>query len=236
MLNYPVAKIHGGPHMIDRRATLLLLALWALPAANAAAQAPGFAEITRPVSGDAVSGVVTLEGTANHPSFDHFDLAFAYETDPTGTWFPIVEEDRSRVVEGRLAVWDTTGITDGQYMLRLRVWPAEGEPLVAILHGVRVRNYTSIETPTPGPSLAAPAFTPTEPPPTSTATPPAVVVVQPEPGQRVGSALLAGGLMSVVVLAAAGGYAAWRAASRSHWGSARAIRRAERRRRTRHSL
>ncbi len=220
---------------MNLRSIPVLLALWALPAAGPAAQAPGFAEITRPVSGEAVGGVVTIEGTANHPSFDHFDLTFAYEADTTNTWFPIVDEDRSRVVEGRLAVWDTAGITDGGYMLRLRVWPADGEPLVAIVHGVRVRNYTSIETPTPGPSLAAPAVTATEPPPTATPTPPAVIPPTPEPGQRVGNALLAGGVMAVIVLAATGGYAAWRAASRANWGSARAIHRAERRRRTRHS-
>jgi hypothetical protein len=224
--------------MIDLRATLVLLALWALPLplAGSDAQAPGFAEVTRPVSGEAVGGVVTIEGTANHPSFDHFDLTFTYEADTTGTWFPIVDEHRSRVVEGRLAVWDTTGITDGEYMLRLRVWPAEGEPLVAIVHGLRVRNYTSIETPTPGPALAAPALTPTEAPPTSTPPPPAILPATPEPGNRVGSALIAGGTIAMVVLAATAGYAAWRAASRSNWGSARAIRRAERRRRSRHSL
>jgi hypothetical protein len=222
--------------MKDGRASLLLLALWALPAARVPAQAPGFAEITRPVSGEAVSGVVTLEGTANHPSFDHYDLTFTYEGDTTGTWFPIVDEDRSRVVEGRIAVWDTTGITDGEYMLRLRVWPAEGEPLEAIVHGVRVRNYTSIETPTPGPSLAAPVFTVTALLPTPTATPPPTVLpAAPEPSRPVGNALLAGGIMAVVLLAAAGGYTAWRAASRANWGSARAIRRADRRRRTRRS-
>ncbi len=235
MLNYPVAEIRSAHRTMNRRAPFLLLALWALPLARPVAQAPGFAEITRPVSGEAVGGVVTIEGTAHHPSFDHFDLAFTYESDTTGTWFPIVEEDRSRVVEGRLAVWDTSGITDGEYMLRLRVWPAEGEPLVAIVRKVRVRNYTSVETPTPGPSLAAPALTPTEPPPTTTPTPPIVMPATPEPEQRVGSALLSGGIMAVIVFAAAGGYAAWRSASRSNWGSARAIRRAERRRRTRHS-
>jgi hypothetical protein len=220
---------------MNMRALPVLLALWALPAAGPAAQAPGFAEITRPVSGEAVGGVVTIEGTANHPSFDHFDLAFTYEADPTNTWFPVVDEGRSRVVEGRLAVWDTAGIADGEYMLRLRVWPAEGEPLVAIVHGLRVRNYTSIETATPGPIVAAPASTPTVHPPTSTPTPLPVVPPTPEPRQQVASAMLAGGILAVIVLAATGGYATWRAASRANWGSARAVRRAERRRRTRHS-
>jgi hypothetical protein len=217
--------------MIDGRAALLLLGLWALPAA----QAPGFAEITRPASGEAVTGVVTLEGTANHPSFDHFDLAFTYETDTTGTWFPLVDEGRSRVVEGRLAVWDTTGIADAEYMLRLRVWPAEGEPLVATVHGVRVRNYTSIETPTAGPPPALPVFTPTAPPSTPTPTLPATVTPPPDPSRRVGNAALTGGIVASAMLAGSGIYVAWRAASRANWGSARAIRRAERRRRSRRS-
>jgi hypothetical protein len=216
-------------------APLLLLTLWAMPAAGPFAQAPGFAEITRPVDGEAVRGVVTLEGTANHPAFDRFDLAFAYDADPTETWFPIVDEDRSRVVEGRLAVWDTNGITDGDYTLRLRVWPAEGDPLVTVVRGVRVRNYTSAETPTPGPSSEPPVVTPTFAPATLTPTPPVAVPEVPEPGSRVGDALLAGGILALAVLAAAGTYAARRATSRSEWGSARAARRAERRRRTGHS-
>jgi len=216
-------------------ASLLLLSLWALPATGPFAQAPGFAEITRPVAGEAVQGVVTLEGTANHPAFDHFDLAFAYDIDPTETWFPIVDEGRSRVVEGRLAVWDTNGISDGEYRLRLRVWPAEGEPLVTIVRGVRVRNYTRTETPTPGPSVEAPISTPTLAPATLTPTPPAVAAPSSERSDKVGGALLAGGILAVTTLAAAGIYAGWRAASRSDWGSARAARRAERRRRTRQS-
>jgi len=221
--------------MSSWRAPILLLALWALPLARPFAQAPGFAEITRPVAGEAVQGVVTLEGTANHPAFDRFDLAFAYDVDPTGTWFTIVDEDRSRVVEGRLAVWDTNGITDGEYSLRLRVWPAEGEPLVTIVRGVRVRNYTRAETPTPGPSSEAPIATPTLAPATVTPTPPPVAVPVSKRGSRVYEALLAGGILAVTILAAAGVYAVWRAASRSDWGSARSARRAERRRRTRQS-
>ncbi len=216
-------------------ASLLILTLWALPAPGPFAQAPGFAEITRPVEGETVRGVVTLEGTANHPAFDRFDLAFAYDADPTETWFPIVDEDRSRVVEGRLAVWDTNGITDGEYKLRLRVWPAEGDPLVSVVRGVRVRNDASAETPTPGPSSEAPVATPTLAAATLTPTPPVALADVPESGSRVGDALLAGGLLALAVLAAAGFYAARRAASRSEWGSARAARRADRRRRTGHS-
>ncbi len=212
-------------------ASLFVLTVWATSASGPLAQAPGFAEITRPVNGEAVRGVVTLEGTANHPTFDRFDLAFAYDVDPTETWFPIVDEDRSRVVEGRLAVWDTNGVTDGEYTLRLRVWPIDGEPLVTVVRGVRVRNYTGVETPTPGPSSEAPVATATVAPATLTPAPPVAVAEVPESGNRVGDALVAGGLLAVGVLAAAGIYTARRATSRSEWGSARAARRAGRRRR-----
>ena len=112
---------------------------------------------------------------------------------------------------------------------------AEGEPLVTIVRGVRVRNYTRTETPTPGPSVEAPISTPTLAPATLTPTPPAVAAPSSERSDKVGGALLAGGILAVTTLAAAGIYAGWRAASRSDWGSARAARRAERRRRTRQS-
>jgi hypothetical protein len=210
-------------------AALVILTLPVEPAL----QAPGFAEITRPVSGESVRGVVTLEGTANHPAFDHFDLAFGYDPDPTDTWFPIVDSDRSRVVEGRLAVWDTSGVADGVYRLRLRVWPEEGQPLVAMIGGVRVRNLTPLETPTPGPiALAAPSTAETETP-TPAPTPTDVPLAAPEPGGRVRSAFLAGGVLGLVILGGTAAYAGWRAAQRAAWGSARAIRRAERRRRPR---
>lgn len=211
---------------------LAALAILALPI-EPGLQAPGFAEITRPVSGEAVRGVVTLEGTANHPAFDHFDLAFGYDPDPTETWFPIVDSDRSRVVEGRLAVWDTSAMADGVYRLRLRVWPAQGQPLVALVGGVRVRNQGAIETPTPGPTMPAARSTAAIDTPTPEPTPTETASAAPEPGGRVRSALLAGGVLGIVALGGTAAYSGWRAARRAAWGSARAGRRAERRRRPR---
>jgi hypothetical protein len=199
-------------------------------------QAPGFADITRPVSGEAVRGIVTLEGTANHPAFDHFDLAFGYDPDPTDTWFPIVDSDRSKVVEGRLAVWDTSAVADGVYRLRLRVWPAEGQPLVALVGGVRVRNQSAIETPTPGPTAQAAQSTAVLESPTPSPTPTEVVVAAPEPGGRVRSAFLAGGVLGILALGGTAAYAGWRAVRRAGWGSPRAVHRADRRRRARERL
>lgn len=196
-------------------------------------QAPGFADITRPVSGESVRGVVTLEGTANHPTFDHFDLAFGYDPDPTDTWFPIVDSDRSKVVEGRLAVWDTSAVADGVYRLRLRVWPAEGQALVAVVGGVRVRNRSAMETPTPGPTAQAAPSTPMIETPAPSPVPTEAIVAAPEPGGRVRSALVAGGVLGIAALGGTAAYAGWRAVRRAAWGSPRAIHRAERRRRPR---
>jgi len=218
--------------MVNWLALVLLLNSWVRTAAPSL-QAPGFAEITRPAAGEAVRGIVTLEGTANHPAFDHFDLAFAYDQDPTGTWFPIVDADGSRVVEGRLAVWDTSGVADGEYTVRLRVWPTEGEPLVTIVRGVRVRNLASIETPTPGPTAQAQPETPAPQVPTPSPTAATPVGSPQAPSGRVQAALLAGGILGLVTLASVGAYAGARAAAHSAWGSARASRRAERRRRQR---
>ena len=108
---------------------------------------PGFAEITSPSAGQMVSGVLTIAGTADHPAFERYELAFGYDPDETETWFPIGEPVATPVIDGRLAVWDTLSISDGTYRLRLQVWLEDGQVLEAIVSGVRLRNYTPTETP-----------------------------------------------------------------------------------------
>lgn len=109
-------------------------------------EVPGFAEITSPRADQAVAGVVTIAGTADHPAFQRFEVAFGYDPDPTETWFPIGEPISTPVIDGRLALWDTMRISDGTYRLRLQVWLEDGQMLEAIVSGVRVRNYSPTET------------------------------------------------------------------------------------------
>lgn len=116
---------------------------------SVARQVPGFAEITEPGQGQAVTGIVTVFGTASHPAFESFDLAFSFDPDPTDTWFPIGEALETPVVDGRLAIWDTTEITDGVYRLRLRVNVEGSPPFEAVIGDIRVRNFTPTETPPP---------------------------------------------------------------------------------------
>lgn len=79
--------------------------------------------ISEPESGDAISGVVTIRGTATHESFLRYEVAFSRGAD----WIVFAEGDQP-VVDGALAIWDTTVgqpgnvvFPDGVYNLRLRV-------------------------------------------------------------------------------------------------------------------
>ena len=134
-----------------------LIAAWLLASAPIS-QVPGFAEITEPGQGQATSGIVSIFGTASHPAFESYDLAFGFDPDPTDTWFAIGEALDTSVVDGRLAIWDTTEITDGVYRLRLRVNVEGSPPIEAVIAGIRVRNYTPTETPPPAAVTAQPTL------------------------------------------------------------------------------
>ncbi len=142
----------------------LLLFLWvlALPAPAAAQQAtpqPPGVQITSPRGGEALQGQVTITGSTAVADFASAELAFAYTGDSTGTWF-LIAEDIPPVADGPLAEWDTFAITDGDYDLRLRVTTTDGSQITVVMTGLRVRNYTAIETSTPSPTPTA-SLTPT---------------------------------------------------------------------------
>lgn len=123
--------------------------------------------ITAPHPGDALQGVITITGTSQVDGFASAEIAFSYSGDPTGTWFRIATASQS-VQDGTLAVWDTTSISDGVYDLRLRVLSSDGKTLDEVISGLRVRNYTPVETPTPTAFIPAATPLPTR---TATATP-----------------------------------------------------------------
>jgi len=169
---------------------------------SAQLQVPGFAEITEPGQGQAVTGIVTILGTASHPAFESFDLAFSFDPDPTDTWFPIGEALDTPVVDGRLAIWDTAQITDGVYRLRLRVH-IEGSPAFeTVVREIKVRNYTPTETPPPEAVTAVPTKLP--------ATPVAPIEQEPrapdETPDRFSSALRAGVFLGLFLMLATAAY------------------------------
>ncbi len=120
--------------------------------------------ITTPSSGDALQGMVSIEGTSKVDGFASAEISFAYSGDPTGTWF-LIGTSTQPIQQDVLVAWDTTAISDGTYDLRLRVYLSDGKTLDAVVSNLRVRNYTPVETATP--TAVIPQATPL---PTSTLT------------------------------------------------------------------
>lgn len=136
-----------------------LIVLVLNPASRAAAQGASAPAITSPHDGDVVRGPVAVRGTTDVPNFASSELAFAYPADSTGTWFQIHTSSLA-VSDDVIAVWNTTSITDGGYVLRLRVNLLDGTTQDATIN-VQVRNYSQAPTATPSP---APAVTDTPEP------------------------------------------------------------------------
>jgi hypothetical protein len=149
----------------------------------AAQDAPPIA-ITSPLAGDVLRGQVTITGTTEIANFLSAQLDFSYASNPAGNWFTLQTFSQS-VQDSALAVWDTTIITDGDYVLRLHVVSADGA-FQDVTVPVKVQNDIPFSTPTsvptataesvfiqiPTPFLLAASPTPTEVPrPTPTALP-----------------------------------------------------------------
>lgn len=161
-----------------RRLSLLLILF------SMAAQDTPPVAITSPAPDALLRGQVTITGNVQFTSFLSAQLDFAYASDPTNTWFNI-QSFSQPLTDSTLAVWDTTSITDGDYVLRLRVNFEDGtfqDVTVPIQIGNDVQPTPTPEptvTPEPEsvliptPFLLAASPTPTEPPrPTPTALPP----------------------------------------------------------------
>jgi hypothetical protein len=130
-----------------RLLAVCLALLAAMPAPDpAAAQSPATPVITSPGEGDILKGQVAVSGLTDLPGFASAELAFAYVSDPTGTWFTI-QTMSLPVAGGLIATWDTTAVTDGDYVLRLRVIFQDTSIQDAVVK-VKVRNYTVVPTPT----------------------------------------------------------------------------------------
>lgn len=213
------------------RPFLLLLALLLVqpPVALArpAGQDTSAFGIRSPGPGQAVQGVVPILGSTAVDGFVSMEVAFAYAGHASETWF-LIAESQEPVFDGILAEWDTTTISDGNYMLRLSVFLAGGTRQDVTLDGVRVRNYSPVETdtPTPIPTSTPPAtqapapsatptltLTPTQTPVPHTATPLPTNPAQVPPGAALIN-LGKGALAVIGVFAGLGAYYQTRAVLR----------------------
>src|SRR5215213_6447338 len=140
--------------------------------------------ILSPVAEELLRGQVTITGKIDVQSFVSAQLEFAYASNPTDTWFTI-QAFSQPLTDSTLVVWDTTTITDGDYILRLQVNFEDGtfqEATVPIKIGNDFLPTPTLEptvTPEPDailiptPFLLAASPTPTDlPRPTPAALPP----------------------------------------------------------------
>jgi hypothetical protein len=175
--------------------------------ATSRVSAQGGITVLTPHEDQIVQGVVIIRGTSATPNFVSSELDFAYSDDTTDTWFLISTSDQ-QVSEDVLANWDSTTITDGNYKLRLRVFLEDGSYNEKTVLNLRVRNYTSIDTPTPAFEAIQPTPTLTE---TIVATPyPTPTSLVPNPAtltqKDISKSIVYGGLGAVFLLLVLGIY------------------------------
>lgn len=131
------------------QALLTLIACLLIPV-SAQAQEATLAAITFPTDGQAISGVATITGSADDPTFVGYQLWFA----PAGTeqWFAITGPIQQPVRDGALAQWDTSQLPPGQYRLRLQVFRADASVTEDIVEAVQISQVQPADSPAGNPS------------------------------------------------------------------------------------
>lgn len=181
MMNCPYLKRKGLCLPLLRLTVIALLTILLFSGpGKTIVQAQAANGISQPASGETVAGVVRVVGTAVHPDYLRYELAFRYVSDPTADWI-VFADGGQPVQQGTLALWDTTVgrsigapvFPDGQYQLRLRVVRTDFNYDEYFVTDLTVANDQPTPTPTEEPEAAE--------------TPPAVPPVT--PGEGVGTAV-----------------------------------------------
>jgi hypothetical protein len=110
--------------------------------------------VTSPRSGQALQGVISIQGNCAIRNFSSARLEFSYTDNPTDTWF-LIQTLVEPVSNNLLTQWDTSTITDGSYQVRLLVLATDEKEYQSVVENLRVRNYTPVETDTPAPTSLA---------------------------------------------------------------------------------
>jgi hypothetical protein len=171
------------------------------------------AAILSPLAGQAVQGSVPVIVFSDIPGFQSAELSFGYTKDQTGTWF-LIAQNAQPLVNSEMGTWDTNLITDGDYNLRLEVVFQDGSKIDTAVAGVRVRNYSLVETSTPTPVTPTATLVPGERPtatattiPTSTATATLLPTNQAEmTGSQITGSLTKGALGAIIIFVMVGLY------------------------------
>ena len=103
--------------------------------------------ITSPASGEILRGEITIIGTTDVPNFASAQLDFKYASDDGDSWFPLAALSQP-ALDSPLYLWNTASITDGDYILRLRVNLTDGT-FQEVTVPITIQNDAPILTPTP---------------------------------------------------------------------------------------
>ena len=109
--------------------------------------------VLSPSEGQAVAGMVEIIGSVPDVSFDYAEVSYVFSGSDAPNWF-VINRLNQPVMDGSLAVWDTTLITDGLYRLKVTVYNKDGSSDELIVNDIRVANYTHMEEGTPTTSAA----------------------------------------------------------------------------------
>ncbi len=214
--------------MFQRSVPLALCALagWALASlalslggaraelrALAAPGTPPAVGFQSPAPGEALQGNVPVVVYAQADGFTQAEVFFGYTGDASGARFPLGSSAIPLSAQ-TIVLWDTTLISDGDYTLYLVVTGAQGKTQESQVAGVRVRNYSPVETDTPAPTQTAapgaPTATPQPPAPTLTPPVPTATPLPPNPAEitplQVFSSVVSGAAAGLGLLALAGLY------------------------------
>jgi membrane peptidoglycan carboxypeptidase len=122
--------------------------------------------LTEPGGGQTVRGSIAIVGQVSAADFAWYQLEYASINDPTNFQAlptgPVTEQKPA--ANSRLAEWDTTMLTNGDYVLKLSVFSLSGGNLHRMVT-ITVNNPVAIPTPTP------PVGIPTQPLPFDQLTP-----------------------------------------------------------------
>jgi len=183
--------------------------LWLILASSMLLRSPKVVDsvIVSPRPNDLFHGVVSVTGSPDAIGFSYAEVSFAFANDLTGIWY-LVSTINQPVHRGTLATRDLATTTDGNNILRFRIYFTDGSFKEIIVPGLRVQNYTPMETPTPVYPILEKTFLPTgkqsaTPFPTPTGLPLNPAALSPT---DVSTSMLFGGLAAVFTFMIVGIY------------------------------
>lgn len=179
------------------------ISLSSIPAVNLQENSP--VQITSPVNGEILQGMVSILGSCELPGFNHAEIAFTYAGINEINWFTIAELENP-ITNDLLAEWDTSNISDGEYQLRLRVFTDDGAihealvPSILIMNAVPIESITITTEPTEVSTPTANLIEETPGPPDPTPLPANPLMISTR--QLTASAAIGGGIVLVLILGA----------------------------------